>query len=136
MPKAQLKQQTIDEVLGSLNPNQKITIENLRQLVKTQALQAVEVIKQGRIVYKLEGTDFVWISRYQEHVDLEFAMGSSLASDLLKRRGVAEQNQNIRHVEVGSFMLVKSELERLVREAAGLTLEYVATKNLSLKSLL
>lgn len=128
MPKVQEKQQTIDEVLGGLNPTQKTTIENLRQLVKTHAPQAVEMVKQGKIVYKLEGTDFAWISRYQQHVDLEFAMGSSLASDLLKRRGVAEQNHNTRHVEVNSFILAKPELERLVREAATLTLEHVATR--------
>lgn len=128
MPKAQEKQQTIDEVLGSLNPYQKTTIENLRQLIKTQAPQAIEMVKQGKIVYKLQGTDFAWINRYKQHVDLEFAMGSRLASDLLKRRGVAEQNRHTRHVEVSSFILAKSELERLVREAATITLEHVATR--------
>jgi len=85
------------------------------------------MIKQGKITYKLEGKDFVWITNYQQHVDLEFAMGSSLSSDLLKSRGVAEQSQNVRHVAVGNFVLVKPELERLVREAATLGFEHCAT---------
>lgn len=126
MPKAQEKQQTIDEVLGSLNPSQKATVENLRQLIRTQVVEATELIKQGKIVYKLENKDFAWISHYNHHVDVEFAMGSSLSSTLLKTRGVAEQNQNIRHIEVDNLRLIKSELERLVREAATLTLENIA----------
>jgi len=128
MTKAQEKQQTIDEVLSSLNPIQKETLQNLRQLVKNAVPETVEMIKQGRITYKLEGKDFVWISHYQQHVDLEFAMGSSLSSDLLKSRGVAEQSQNVRHVEVGNYVLVKPELERLVREAATLGFEHCTTK--------
>ncbi len=124
MPKAQEKQQTIDEVLGSLDPNQKEPLQNLRTLVKDAVPEAVELVKQGRIAYKLEGKDFVWISHYQGHVDLEFAMGSSLSSDLLRSRGVAEQSKNVRHVAVGNFALVKSELIRLVREAAALGFDH------------
>ena len=128
MTKAQEKQQTIDEVLNSLNPQQKETLQNLRQLVKNAVPETVEVVKQGKITYKLEGKDFVWITNYQQHVDLEFAMGSSLSSDLLKSRGVAEQSQNVRHVAVGNYMLVKPELERLVREAATLGFEHCTTR--------
>jgi hypothetical protein len=128
MPKAQEKQQTIDEVLGSLTPAQKVTVENLRQLIKTQVIEATELVKQGKIVYKLEGKDFAWINHFNHHVDLEFAMGSSLSSTLLKTRGVAEPNQNTRHVEADNFRLIKPELERLVREAATLTLEKIAYK--------
>jgi hypothetical protein len=128
MPKAQEKQQTIDEVLGSLNPSQRATVENLRQLIKTQVVEATELIKQGKIVYKLENKDFAWINHFNHHVDLEFAMGSSLSSTLLKTRGVAEQNQNTRHIEADNFQLIKPEIERLVREAATLTLENIAYK--------
>ena len=128
MTKAQEKQQTIDEVLSSLNPIQKETLQNLRQLVKNAVPETVEMIKQGKIAYKLEGKDFVWISHYQQHVDLEFAMGSSLSSDLLRSRGVAEHSQNVRHVAVGNFVLVKPELERLVREAAKLGFEHCTNK--------
>lgn len=128
MPKAQEKQQTMDEVLGSLNPIQKETLQNLRQLVKNAVPETVEMVKQGKIAYKLEGKDFVWISHFQDHVDLEFAMGASLSSDLLKSRGVAEQSQNVRHVAVGNFALIKPELTRLVREAATLGFEHCTTK--------
>jgi hypothetical protein len=127
-PKAQEKQQTIDEVLTSLNPLQKETVQNLRQLVKNAVPETVEVIKQGKITYKLEGKDFIWISHTQDHVDLEFAMGSSLSSDLLRSRGTADKNENVRHVAVGNYALVKPELIRLVKEAAILGFEHCTSK--------
>ena len=120
MPKKQDKQQTIDEILGSLNPQQKETLQKLRQLIKDSVPETVELVKQGKLVYKLGGKDFVWINYTQQHVDLDFAMGSSLSSDLLRSRGMAEQSHNVRHVEVDDFAYEKSELERLVRDAAAL----------------
>ncbi len=127
-PKAQEKQQTIDEVLGSLNPAQREVTQNLRQLVKNAVPETVELVKQGKIAYKLEGKDFVWITHTQDHVDLEFAMGASLSSDLLRSRGTAEKSENVRHVAVGNYALVKSELIRLVKEAATLGFEHCTTK--------
>jgi hypothetical protein len=125
MTKAQEKQQTIDEVLGSLNPIQKETTQNLRQLVKNTVPETVEVIKQGKIAYKLEGKDFVWISQTHDHVDLDFAMGASLSSDLLRSRGIGEKSPNVRHVPVeGNFSRLQPELTRLVREAAALGFEH------------
>ena len=115
-----VNQRTIDEVLGSLNPTQKETLQNLRTLTKTAVPETVEIVKQGKIAYKLDGKDFVWISHFQDHVDLEFAMGASLDSDLLKSRGVAEKNDNLRHISVGSFDKVKHELTRLLKQAAAL----------------
>jgi hypothetical protein len=123
MPKAQQKQQTIDEVLGSLTPQQLETIQNLRQLIKEAVPLAVEIVKRGKIVYKLEGKDFVWISRAKDHVDLDFALGTSLSSGFLKRRGISEKSPNVRHVEVGNYALLKPELTRLVHEAALLEFE-------------
>ena len=127
MPKAQQKQQTIEEILDSLNPTEKEIVQNLRALVQNTVPETVEMVKQGKIVFKLEEKDFVWISPYQEHVDLEFAMGSSLASDLLRSRGVAEQNKNVRHVAVGNFEKLKPELNRLLSEAARLGFEHCST---------
>ncbi len=128
MPKATEKQQTIDEVLSSLDPNQRETLQKLRELIKATVPETVEVIKQGKIVYKLEGKDFAWISHYQVHVDLEFAMGSSLSSDLLRSRGVAEQSRDVRHVPVGgNYAMLKPELTRLIREAAALGFEHCPT---------
>ena len=126
MPKAQEKQQTISEVLDSLTPAQKATTEKLRQLIKATVPQAVEMVKQGKIVYKLESKDFAWISNYQGHVDLELAMGSRLSSGLLKRRGGAEPNPDNRHIEADDYELIEAELTRLLCEAAILTLECAA----------
>lgn len=128
MPKKQQKQQTIDEILGSLNPHQKDTLQKLRQLIRDSVPESVELVKQGKIVYKLEGKDFVWISYTREHVDLDFAMGSSLSSNLLKSRGVAEQGEKVRHVQVDNYPPVKPELERLVRDAATLGFEHCPPK--------
>jgi hypothetical protein len=62
MPKATEKRQTMDEVLGSLPPDQKEIAQSLRALIKSAVPEAVELVKQGRIIYKLVGKDFVWIS--------------------------------------------------------------------------
>jgi hypothetical protein len=122
MPKKQEKQQTIDEILSSLDPRQKETLQKLRQLVRDNVPESVELVKQGKLVYKLEGKDFVWINYTQQHVDLDFAMGSSLSSDLLRSRGTAEHSPNVRHVAVDNYAYEKPELERLVRDAAALGL--------------
>jgi hypothetical protein len=127
MTKAQEKQQTIDEILSSLTLDQKTLIQNLRQLVKDAVPQTHEIVKQGKIVYKLEDKDFVWISRFQTHMDLEFAMGASLSSDMLRSRGIAEQNENVRHVSVSDFPQQEAELRRLLKKAATLGFEHCQT---------
>ena len=81
------QQRTIDEILGSLEPAQKETVQNLRALIKNTVPETVEIVRQGKIAYRLNDKDFVWISHYQDHVDLDFFMGASLDSDLLKSRG-------------------------------------------------
>ncbi len=123
MPKAH----TIEEVLNSLNPEQKETVQNLRRLVREAVPEASEMLRQGQFVYRLQDRDFVWLTVTQGHVDLEFAMGASLSSNLLKSRGVAEKNPNVRHVEVDNFALVQSELKRLVHEAASVGFEHCTT---------
>jgi hypothetical protein len=119
---------TIDEILSKLEPVQKENIQNLRAIVKNTVPEAVEIVRQGKIAYILNGKDFVWISHYQDHLDLEFAMGASLASDVLKSRGIAESNDNVRHVAVGNFDKLKPELSRLIKEAATLGFEHCSTK--------
>lgn len=120
MTKAQQKQQTLDEILTSLTPNQKTTVQNLRTLIKNTLPQTEEIVKQGKIVYKLGTKDFVWISHYSVHVDLEFAMGASLASEHFRSRGVAEHSANVRHIEVTDFWRLQGELTRLLNDAASL----------------
>ncbi len=128
MPKAQEKQLTIDEVLGSLNSDQKETVQNLRLLISKTVPESVEIVKQGKIIYKLGKMDLVWISHFQEHVDMEFAMGASLDSEHLKRRGTTQPNQNIRHVAVVNFGKLQPELTRLLKEAAVLGFQHCETK--------
>ena len=55
-------------------------------------------------------------------------MGASLASKVLKSRGVAESNNNVRHVAVGNFDKLKPELSRLINEAAALGFEHCPSK--------
>ena len=114
----------MDEILGSLDPAQKENLQNLRALVKAAVPESVELIKQGKVTFKLQNKDFVWISHYHDHVDLEFAMGASLDSDLLKSRGVAAENRNVRHIAVGNFEKLRPELTRLLKKAATIGFEH------------
>lgn len=125
-------QKTIDEILGNLQPSQKETIQNLRRLVKVAAPETVELVKNGKITYRLEDKDLVWINHFNDHVDLEFAMGASLSSNLLRSRGTGQSNDNVRHVPLGNnFNLLKSELSRLVSEAATLGFKHCPSKTSS-----
>jgi hypothetical protein len=123
-----VNQRTINEILGSLPPTQKETIQNLRVLIKNTVPETVELVKNGKITYKLGDKDFVWISHYQDHVDVEFAMGASLDSNLLKTRGVAEKNDNLRHISIGNYDRTKPELAKLLKQAAAIGLEHCPTK--------
>jgi hypothetical protein len=124
MPKTHHTQHRIEEVLENLTPQQAQTVEHLRQLVKAVVPQAQEIVRQGSITFRLEDRDFVWVTVAKSHVDLEFAMGSSLSSPLLKTRGVAEENSDVRHVEVNNFVAVEAELKRLVQKATFVGFEY------------
>ena len=122
-----VNQRTIDEILGSLPPTQKETIQNLRVQIKNTVPETVELVKNGKIIYKLEDKDFVWISHFQDHVDLEFAMGASLDSSLLKSRGVSEKNENVRHISISNFDKMRPEVTRLLKQAAVLGFEHCQT---------
>ena len=122
-----VNQRTTEEILGTLSPNQKEIVQNLRALVKNTVPETVELVKNGKIIYKLQDMDFVWISHFQDHVDLEFAMGASLDSNLLKRRGVAEKSENTRHISIGNFEQTEPELTRLLKQAATLGFEHCQT---------
>ncbi|MGE5575315.1 MAG: DUF1801 domain-containing protein [Ignavibacteria bacterium] len=120
-----VNQRTIDEILGNLQPNQKETIQNLRILIKNAAPETVEIIKNGKITYKLGDKDFIWINHFSDHVDLEFAMGASLSSNLLCSRGIAQSSDNVRHIPIANnFNLLKPELSRLVSDATTLGFEH------------
>lgn len=114
----------IEQLVNSLQPEQKETIQNLRAIIKGTVPETVEIVRQGKIAYRLADKDFVWISHYQSHVDLEFFMGASLDSDLLKSRGDAEKSENVRHITVSNFDKLKPEIVRLLKEAAAVGFEH------------
>jgi hypothetical protein len=122
-----VNQRTVEEILGSLSPAQKETVQSLRELVKNVVPETTEMVKNGKITFKLDDKDFVWISHFQDHVDLDFAMGASLDSNLLKSRGVAEKNENVRHISIGNFNSLKPELIRILKQAAVLGFEHCPT---------
>ena len=49
----------IEQIVNALEPKQKETMHNLRALVKSSVPEAVEIVRQGKIAYKLNGKDFV-----------------------------------------------------------------------------
>ena len=103
-------------------------MQNLRQLVRDTRPETVELIKQGKIIYKLEGRDSVWITYYRQHVDLEFAMGSSLSSELLRSRGVAEGKPKRTPCCHREHVLQKPEIEHFVRDTSTTGFEHCANK--------
>ena len=119
-----MKQRTIDEILGGLEPAQKETVQNLRASIKNAVPETVEIVRQGKIAYRLNDKDFVWISHFKDHVDLEFFMGASLDSDLLESRGDQEKSDNVRHIKVSHFDKMKPEITRLLRDAAAVGFEH------------
>lgn len=127
-----LSQRTLDEILVNLQPEQKQIIQNLRSLIKNSAPETVEIIKNGKITYRLEDKDLVWINQFNNHVDLEFSMGASLSSNLLRSRGTERANENVRHIPIGNnFDPLKSELSRLVNDATMLGFEHCPPKTSS-----
>ena len=114
----------IEQIVNTLEPKQKETMQNLRALVKSRVPEAVEIVRQGKIAYRLNGKDFVWILDFpgHGHVELEFFMGASLDSDLLKSRGT-EKSRNVRHIIVNNFDKIKPEAARLLKAAAALDSE-------------
>jgi hypothetical protein len=124
-----VNQITIDEILDNLQPEQKQTIQNIRNLIKKAAPGTVETIKNGKITYMLEDKDLVWINQFNNHVDLEFAMDASLSSNLLRSPGIERANDNVRHIPIdNNFGLLKSELSRLVNDATMLGFEHCPPK--------
>ncbi len=116
----------VDEILKNVEPKEKETIQNLRALIKDTVPNATELVKHQNVTYKLNKKDFVWISHYRDHVDLEFSMGASLDSTALRSKG-NEKTKNARHVVVGNFDKLKPEIARLLKAAAAIGFEHYST---------
>jgi len=117
------EKRTLEEILATLdNPQQQITL-NLQNLIKQIVPQATEIIRRGNITYVLDGKDFVWLTQASGHVDIEFAMGVSLDSSLLRSHGIKEKNKSVRHVEVHDFGKFEAEVARLLHDAVRIWFE-------------
>lgn len=112
------KRKTIEEILNKVGPDQKQVAQKLRSIIKKTIPDATEAVRQGKIAYSVEGTDFVWITTAESHVDLEFICGTRLSSEQLKGRG---QGLERRHIEIKTVDAVdEAELSRLLKKAAEL----------------
>ena len=126
MVKVKERMVDIEDLLNRLEPDQKETVQNLRGLIKSAVPETVETVKHGHLTFRLGDKDFVWIKSYRSHVNLEFSMGASLDSNLLKSGG-KENSENIRHLMVSDFEKSKTEINRLLKEAALLGFKHCPT---------
>ncbi len=118
------KKRTLEEILDSLDEEQRQTTQKIRGLIKSIVPETVETIRRGKITYILNGKDFLWLTQPSGHVDIEFFMGASLDSAMLKDHGIKEKSEDVRHIEVRDFGKLAPEISRLVKEAARVGLEH------------
>ncbi len=112
------EKRTLEEVLNTLDDKQRQTTQKIQTLIKKNVPTSVEIIRRGNITYVLNGKDFVWLTQANDHIDVEFALGASLDSPLLRNHGIKEKNPAVRHIEVHSFEKHEPELKRLLKDAA------------------
>ncbi len=117
------EKRTLEEVLNTLDDKQRQTTQSIQALIKKIVPETVEIIRRGNITYILDGKDFVWLTQANSHVDVEFASGASLDSPLLRNHGIKEKNPDVRHIEMHSFEKYQPELQRLLKDAARISLE-------------
>ena len=118
------EKRTLDEILNNLNDKQKQTTQNLRSLIRSILPESQEIIRRGNITYRVDGKDFVWLTNANDHVDVEFAMGAALDSDLLRNHGIKEKSELVRHIEVRTYEKTAPELTRLLKDAARIGVEH------------
>jgi len=118
------KKRTLEEILDSLDEEQRQTTQKIRGLIKSIVPETVETIRRGKITYILNGKDFLWLTQPSGHVDVEFFMGASLDSAMMKDHGIKEKSEDVRHIEVRDFEKLAPEISRLVKEAARVGLEH------------
>jgi hypothetical protein len=113
MVKRRLK--TVDEILGSLEPEKKTITEKVRSIVKNTIPAAAEIVRRGRITYGLNDKDFLSIRNDRSQVDLLFLCGPTCSSRLLKGSGMGK---DLMYIKVRNMSdLDESELVRLLKEA-------------------
>lgn len=107
---------TVDEILNDIPPRQRQIAEELRFIIRDAVPDAVEKVRKDKIVYAVEGKDFVFINPFKGHVDLDFMCGSRLISGSLKGRG---RKTNVEHLEISSKEDINEEkLKKIIKEAS------------------
>ena len=64
-----MKFKTVAEYMSALPPEQKSILEQVRQIIKTEAPQAKEVISYNMPAFKWKGM-LVWYAAYKNHIGL------------------------------------------------------------------
>lgn len=64
-----MKFKTVDEYMSALPPDQKRILEQVRQVIKTEAPQAEEVISYNMPAFKWNGM-LIWYAAYKNHIGL------------------------------------------------------------------
>ncbi len=62
--------QTIDEYLENVTPSQKAELERIRQLVKSLAPEAEEVISYNMPTFKYKGKSIIHFAAFKNHMSL------------------------------------------------------------------
>ena len=107
---------TVDEILSNIPSKQKTIVEELRILIANVVSEAVEKVRDGRIVYAIGGKDFVWINPFMGHIDLEFMCGARLTPGDLKGRG---KKSLVKHFTITTKKDINdAKLKELIEEAS------------------
>jgi len=113
------KPKTVEEVLKKAEDKDQQVAYKLRILVRSVVPKTEEIVRRGRITYKLNGKDFAAIRLTKAHVDLLLFGGERLSSSLLKGTGSLKDP---RHIQVASMKnFDQAEATRLLKDAAALT---------------
>ena len=111
-----LKGKTVEEIVGSLEPEQEEIVAKLRSIVKRVFPEIVETVKWGNITCLMDGENLAWIIIYKDHVDFGFFKGAELKSNLLEGTG-----KGLRHIKIRSSNEIdEKELIALLKKAAEL----------------
>jgi hypothetical protein len=114
------KPKTVDEILAKVDGEEEKKIANsLRALVKESVPMTIEIVRQGRLTYTINGKDFAGIRPANGHVDLLFFQSASLSSPHLKGQGTIGDPKHIIVVKLKNFEV--TEAKRLLKEAAALS---------------
>jgi hypothetical protein len=110
------KGKTVEEIVDSLDPEQKEIIAKLRSLVKGVFPEIVETVKWGNTTFLMGEENLAWIIIYRDHVDFGFFRGAELESKLLEGTG-----KSLRHIKIRSSNEVgEKELAGLLKRATEL----------------